>query len=73
MALYVCVHFSCFLRGFYGVDDTVAIALILHSCLFCDDDCYHDGNQALVRESTPPSLHGSGNHTKQKLLAGVIC
>ena len=43
------VLFSCFLRDFYRADDTIVIALMVHSCIFWDDDCHQDGNQALAR------------------------
>ena len=58
------VPFSCFSRGFYRVNDTIVIVLIMHSYFSYDDDCHQDGNQALTRESTSSSLHGLGNHTK---------
>ena len=71
--LYTHIPFSCFSWGFYKAYDTCTIALMVNSCLFCDDDCHKGENQALVRGSTPSSLLGLGNHTKQNPLTGVIC
>ena len=31
------------------MDDIIAIALMVHSYIFCDDDCHQDKNQALAR------------------------
>ena len=67
------VPFSCFLRGFYRTDDTIVIALTMHSCISCDDDFHQSRNQNLARESTPSSLCGLGNHTKQEPPTGVFC
>ena len=72
MDLYVCTFFMLLL-GFYKADGTFTLVLMVHSCLFCDDDCHQGGNQALARGSTPSSLHGLGNHTKQNPLTSVIC
>lgn len=43
------VPFSYFSKGFYRMDDIIAIALMVHLYFFCDDDCHQDKNQALAR------------------------
>ena len=71
---WLCTHvpFSYFLKGFYKANDIIIIALIVHSCISSDDDCYQDINQTLARESMSSSLRGLGNHTKQEPLIGAI-
>ena len=71
--LYTLVAFSCFSRGYYRANGIIAIALMLHSYLFCGNDCHQCRNQTLARESTPSSLRGLGNRTKQNPLTGAIC
>ena len=48
---WLCTHvpFSCFLSGFYRAYDTIVIAVIVRSCLSCDDHYHQSGNQALTR------------------------
>lgn len=47
--LCACVPFSYFWRGFYRTYGAIIIALIVHSCISCIDDCHHGEYNALIR------------------------